>query len=244
MYQTSRSTVSRDYLHSLATKKSSPDWTLPYRLGFDPTLEREPLIRLDSANDRSQYRLLPLFYSIPRIQQCRVQVRLSLVVNLKSGAVCWRIWWSYSNKYFRSTPLEYPLVTLSGYLRFWAVAFIVVTAYLAYFQPEVSCSVLAISLWNVRLLNLVSYSGWGRGNWWRGYGSEASLLDYEGYLQAKTWVFEMLSGVANLSDLTLSIPSQMSKPLFSFISSPSSELQQMTQQLRSSCWRRDSRKKI
>ncbi|GAA5866815.1 hypothetical protein JCM5353_005584, partial [Sporobolomyces roseus] len=42
----------------------------------------------------------------------------------------------FSNKYFRSTPLEYPLVTLSGYLRFWAVAFIVVTAYLAYFQPE------------------------------------------------------------------------------------------------------------
>ncbi|GAA5907279.1 uncharacterized protein JCM6883_001156 [Sporobolomyces salmoneus] len=42
----------------------------------------------------------------------------------------------FSNKYFRSTPLEYPLVTLSGYLHFWAVAFIVVTAYLAYFQPE------------------------------------------------------------------------------------------------------------
>ncbi|GAA5949137.1 hypothetical protein JCM3765_004022, partial [Sporobolomyces pararoseus] len=42
----------------------------------------------------------------------------------------------FSNKYFRSTPLDYPLVTLSGYLKFWAVAFIVVTAYLAYFQPE------------------------------------------------------------------------------------------------------------
>ncbi|GAA5919273.1 hypothetical protein JCM1841_006535 [Sporobolomyces salmonicolor] len=42
----------------------------------------------------------------------------------------------FSNKYFRSTPLDYPLVTLSGYLRFWAVAFIVVTAYLAWFQPE------------------------------------------------------------------------------------------------------------
>ncbi|GAA6064383.1 hypothetical protein JCM10212_002916, partial [Sporobolomyces blumeae] len=42
----------------------------------------------------------------------------------------------FSNKYFRSTPLEYPLVTLSGYLHFWAVAFIAVTAYLAYFQPE------------------------------------------------------------------------------------------------------------
>ncbi|GAA5986085.1 hypothetical protein JCM5350_004426 [Sporobolomyces pararoseus] len=42
----------------------------------------------------------------------------------------------FSNKYFRSTPLDYPLVTLSGYLKFWAVAFIAVTAYLAYFQPE------------------------------------------------------------------------------------------------------------
>lgn len=42
-----------------------------------------------------------------------------------------------SNKYFRSTDLDYPLVSLSGYLHFWAVAFIVVTAYLAFFQPEV-----------------------------------------------------------------------------------------------------------
>ncbi|GAA5998892.1 uncharacterized protein JCM10292_005777 [Rhodotorula paludigena] len=42
----------------------------------------------------------------------------------------------FSNKYFRSTPLEYPLVTLSGYLHFWAVAFIVVTGYLAFFQTE------------------------------------------------------------------------------------------------------------
>ena len=45
---------------------------------------------------------------------------------------------SDSNKYFRSTPLDYPLVSLSGYLHFWAVAFIAVTAYLAFFQPEVS----------------------------------------------------------------------------------------------------------
>ncbi|KPV73383.1 uncharacterized protein RHOBADRAFT_45960 [Rhodotorula graminis WP1] len=42
----------------------------------------------------------------------------------------------FSNKYFRSTDLDYPLVSLSGYLHFWAVAFIVVTAYLAFFQPE------------------------------------------------------------------------------------------------------------
>lgn len=42
-----------------------------------------------------------------------------------------------SNKYFRSTDLDYALVSLSGYLHFWAVAFIIVTAYLAFFQPEV-----------------------------------------------------------------------------------------------------------
>ncbi|GAA6013083.1 hypothetical protein JCM10207_006166 [Rhodosporidiobolus poonsookiae] len=42
----------------------------------------------------------------------------------------------FSNKYFRSTPLDYPLVSLSGYLHFWAVGFIAVTAYLAFFQAE------------------------------------------------------------------------------------------------------------
>ncbi|KAI5478070.1 MFS transporter, acetyl-CoA transporter, partial [Pseudohyphozyma bogoriensis] len=42
----------------------------------------------------------------------------------------------FSNKYFRSTPLEYPLFTLSGYLKFWAIGFAVVTSYLAFFQPE------------------------------------------------------------------------------------------------------------
>lgn len=43
----------------------------------------------------------------------------------------------FSNKYFRSTPLDYPLVSLPGYLRFGAVAYIAVTGYLAFFQPEV-----------------------------------------------------------------------------------------------------------
>ncbi|KDE04992.1 hypothetical protein MVLG_04639 [Microbotryum lychnidis-dioicae p1A1 Lamole] len=42
----------------------------------------------------------------------------------------------FSNKYFRSQPLDYPLVTLSGYLKFWGVAFIIVTLYLAFFQSE------------------------------------------------------------------------------------------------------------
>jgi len=40
------------------------------------------------------------------------------------------------NAYFRSVPLDYPLVSLSGYLRFSAIGFFVVTAYLAFFQPE------------------------------------------------------------------------------------------------------------
>ncbi|ORY81307.1 acetyl-coenzyme A transporter 1-domain-containing protein [Leucosporidium creatinivorum] len=42
----------------------------------------------------------------------------------------------FSNAYFRSTPLDYPLVSLSGYLKFWAVAFVVITLYLAVFQEE------------------------------------------------------------------------------------------------------------
>ncbi len=42
----------------------------------------------------------------------------------------------FSNKYFRSTPLDYPLLSLSAYMRFWAVGFIVVTAWLLFFQKE------------------------------------------------------------------------------------------------------------
>lgn len=41
-----------------------------------------------------------------------------------------------SNAYFRSTPLDYPLVSLSGYLHASAIGFLVVTAYLAFFQAE------------------------------------------------------------------------------------------------------------
>lgn len=43
----------------------------------------------------------------------------------------------FSNKYFRAVPLDYPLVSLPGYLRFASVAYIVITVYLAIFQPEV-----------------------------------------------------------------------------------------------------------
>ncbi|OCF44069.1 hypothetical protein I317_02022 [Kwoniella heveanensis CBS 569] len=42
----------------------------------------------------------------------------------------------FSNKYFRSTPLDYGLVSLGGYLRFWAVVFILVTVWLALYKTE------------------------------------------------------------------------------------------------------------
>ncbi|GAK63664.1 MFS general substrate transporter [Moesziomyces antarcticus] len=42
----------------------------------------------------------------------------------------------FSNKYFRSAPLDYPLLSLSAYMRFWAVGFIVVTSWLLFFQKE------------------------------------------------------------------------------------------------------------
>ena len=40
------------------------------------------------------------------------------------------------NKYFRSTPLEYGLVSLGGYLRFWSMVFLLVTAWLAFVKKE------------------------------------------------------------------------------------------------------------
>nr|ODN90387.1 hypothetical protein L204_05992 [Cryptococcus depauperatus CBS 7855] len=42
----------------------------------------------------------------------------------------------FSNKYFRSEPLNYGLVSLGGYLRFWAVVFAIVTIGLALFKTE------------------------------------------------------------------------------------------------------------
>lgn len=108
------------------------------RLGPHAPLEREPLVRFNRANRRPQHRILSLFYRVPRFQLGRVQVRDAAV--FRSVLLCEtdRPFPSDSNKYFRSTPLDYPLVSLSGYLHFWAVAFVAVTAYLAFFQPEVS----------------------------------------------------------------------------------------------------------
>jgi PAT family acetyl-CoA transporter-like MFS transporter 1 len=45
-------------------------------------------------------------------------------------------WLTGRNKYFRSTPLEYGLISLGGYLRFWALVFLVVTAWLAFVKKE------------------------------------------------------------------------------------------------------------
>lgn len=42
----------------------------------------------------------------------------------------------FSNKYFRSTPLDYPLIQLGGYMRFWGLMYIVVTAWLIFFKKE------------------------------------------------------------------------------------------------------------
>ncbi|CDS82249.1 related to putative acetyl-coenzyme A transporter [Sporisorium scitamineum] len=42
----------------------------------------------------------------------------------------------FSNKYFRSTPLDYPLLSLSAYMRFWAIGFLLVTAWLVVFKKE------------------------------------------------------------------------------------------------------------
>ncbi|BEI79781.1 hypothetical protein CcaverHIS002_0103100 [Cutaneotrichosporon cavernicola] len=42
----------------------------------------------------------------------------------------------FSNRYFRSTPLETPLVSLGAYMRFWGGVYIVVTAWLIYFKKE------------------------------------------------------------------------------------------------------------
>ena len=40
------------------------------------------------------------------------------------------------NRYFRSEPLPYGLISLGGYIRFWGVVFILVTVWLAAFKKE------------------------------------------------------------------------------------------------------------
>ncbi|CDZ96556.1 Acetyl-CoA transporter [Phaffia rhodozyma] len=42
----------------------------------------------------------------------------------------------FGNKYFRSTPLETPLITLGGYLKFWSLIYFAVTVWLFKFQKE------------------------------------------------------------------------------------------------------------
>src|SRR5277367_6185802 len=46
----------------------------------------------------------------------------------------------FANKYFRSTPLEYGLVSLGGYLKFWGWLYLFVTLWLARFKKEVHTS--------------------------------------------------------------------------------------------------------
>jgi PAT family acetyl-CoA transporter-like MFS transporter 1 len=40
------------------------------------------------------------------------------------------------NKYFRSKPLDYGLVSLGGFLKFWSAVFLLVTIALALFKKE------------------------------------------------------------------------------------------------------------
>lgn len=42
----------------------------------------------------------------------------------------------FSNKYFRSIPQTYPLVTLGPYMRFWGCMYLVVTFWLVFFKKE------------------------------------------------------------------------------------------------------------
>lgn len=42
----------------------------------------------------------------------------------------------FANKYFRSVPLDVPLVTLGPYLKFWGLIYLVVTAWLMFFKKE------------------------------------------------------------------------------------------------------------
>lgn len=66
----------------------------------------------------------------------------------------------FSNAYFRSQefPLDYPLISLSGYLKFWGVGFVVVTSYLAVFQPEVSILLSFIFSWRGgELMSIAAY---------------------------------------------------------------------------------------
>lgn len=41
-----------------------------------------------------------------------------------------------SNRYFRTEPLPYGLISLGGYIRFWGVVFIIVTLWLAVYKVE------------------------------------------------------------------------------------------------------------
>lgn len=43
----------------------------------------------------------------------------------------------FANKYFRSVPLEYGLVSLGGYLQFWGWMYLLVTVWLAKYKKEV-----------------------------------------------------------------------------------------------------------
>jgi hypothetical protein len=105
-------------------------WWLTNRLGTNPPLASEFVIRFDRSDNRFGHRQCPSLYSLSVVQQCRIFVSTISFKPVSDGQLIGR------NKYFRSTPLEYGLVSLGGYLRFWALIFLVVTAWLAFVKKE------------------------------------------------------------------------------------------------------------
>jgi MFS transporter, PAT family, solute carrier family 33 (acetyl-CoA transportor), member 1 len=44
----------------------------------------------------------------------------------------------FANKYFRTVPLDYGLISLGGYLKFWGWMYLLVTVWLAKYKKEVN----------------------------------------------------------------------------------------------------------
>src|SRR5438477_8367711 len=50
----------------------------------------------------------------------------------------------FANKYFRTIPLDYGLVGLGGYLKFWGWMYILVTVWLAKYKKEVTAPQVSV----------------------------------------------------------------------------------------------------
>lgn len=97
------------------------------RLGAYSPLPTESLLRLNSADDRYWNRKRFIVYRLSSLQLDRIFV---------SFPSCILFQLTRRNKYFRTTPLPYGLVSLGGFFRFWAVVFIIVTIGIAIYKTE------------------------------------------------------------------------------------------------------------